>query len=210
MKIRSLRRQQGTVLAVVLVVLVVMMLGSISMFSSIDTSALLTGNIGFKRDSLNTSGAGLNRAFKMMKDANFAKYQDSVVGCPPPAATGTKCTDAAQWKALNFYPRLLEADASGIPVAIKDLTAFGAISNSANIISKNGNTVYFLIERMCNSYGLAGLSNCVLSSYTPKGGEYFTEKPGSVASPVYRVTVRIDGVRNTRTYAQWNVTFRQD
>ena len=64
MRLNAYRRQQGTVLAVVLVVLVVMMLGSVSLMRSLDTSALLTGNIGFKRDSVNTGGPGSTRPLR--------------------------------------------------------------------------------------------------------------------------------------------------
>ena len=54
-------RSRGTVLAVVLVVLVIMMLGGVSMLRSVDTSALLSGNLAFKRDSVNHSAVGLMR-----------------------------------------------------------------------------------------------------------------------------------------------------
>jgi hypothetical protein len=81
----------------------------------VDTSALLSGNIGFKRDSINSAGGGLNKAFEAMKSANFRIHQDSVAGCPPPAATGTACTAAGEWAKLNFYPRILETDENGFP-----------------------------------------------------------------------------------------------
>lgn len=199
-------RQRGVVLAVVLVVLVVMMLGSVSLLNSVDTSALLSGNIGFKRDSINSAGGGLNRAFEAMKSANFQKYQDSVAGCPPPAATGTACTAAGEWAKLNFYPRILETDESGIPLIIKNKTQFDAKFKIAPV-KVNGNEMRFLIERMCETYGPSSKVTCVLSTESPLGGDKWADKPGSTASPVYRVTVRTDGVRNSQTYVQWNVTF---
>jgi hypothetical protein len=39
--------------------------------SSVDTSALLSGNLAFKRDSVNHSAVGLNAAFKVMMSADF-------------------------------------------------------------------------------------------------------------------------------------------
>ncbi len=199
-------RQRGVVLAVVLVVLVVMMLGSVSLLNSVDTSALLSGNIGFKRDSINSAGGGLNKAFEAMKSANFQKYQDSVAGCPPPAATGTACTAAGEWAKLNFYPRILETDENGIPLIIKNKTQFDAKFKVAPV-KANGNEMRFLIERMCETYGPSSKVTCVLSTESPLGGDKWADKPGSTASPVYRVTVRTDGVRNSQTYVQWNVTF---
>lgn len=210
------RRQHGVVLAVVLIVLVVMMLGSVSLLNSVDTSALLSGNIGFKRDSINSAGRGLNKAFETMKSANFRSYQDSIAGCPPPAGTGTACSAAGEWAKLNFYPRMLESDENGIPLIIKNKTQFDAMFKIAPITSTklspyvDRNEVRFLIERMCQAYGPSSKQNCVLSSDSPLGGDIWLDKPGSTASPLYRVTVRTDGVRNSQTYAQWTVTFLEE
>ncbi len=205
----SFRRQRGVVLAVVLVVLVVMMLGSVSLLNSVDTSALLSGNIGFKRDSINSAGGGLNKAFESMKTADFRANQDSVAGCPPPAGTGTACTAASKWAALNFYPRILETDENGVPLIIKNKTQFDSMFKIAPVKS-NGNEMRFLIERMCETYGPSSKVTCVLSTESPLGGDEKAGKPGSTASPVYRVTVRTDGVRNSQTYVQWNVTFLEE
>lgn len=209
MRLNAYRRQQGTVLAVVLIVLVVMMLGSVSLMRSIDTSALLTGNIGFKRDSVNTAAAGLNKAFEKMKLAAFTANQELVAGCPPPAGTGTACSAVTEWVKLNFYPRVLETDSNGIPVILKDKALFDA-KFKAGTLTVNGNEVRYLIERMCNSYGASGKTVCVLDEYSSSDSE--TQQPvgpGSIASPLYRVTVRTDGIRNTQTYAQWMVSYRK-
>ncbi len=204
------RGQGGAVLAVVLVVLVAMMLGGVSLLSSVDTSALLSGNIGFKRHSINSSGLGLNDALKVMKkEANFRAKQESIAGCPPPAGTGTACSDAPVWTSLNFYPRLLETDENGVPVVLKDKAKFDGTFKVAPVTTQ-GNQTRFLIERMCNSYGPSTQSNCMLSAYSPRGGTVWAGKPGSIASPLYRITVRTDGVRNSQTYAQWIVAFTEE
>lgn len=203
------RAQGGAVLAVVLVVLVAMMLGGVSLLSSVDTSALLSGNIGFKRHSINSSGLGLNNALNVMKnEANLRAKQESVAGCPPPAGAGTTCSDAPIWTSLNFYPRLLETDENGVPVVMKDKTKFDSTFTVAPVTTQ-GNQTRFLIERMCNSYGPSTQANCMLSAYSPRGGTVWAGKPGSIASPLYRITVRTDGVRNSQTYAQWIVAFTE-
>ena len=205
----SSRRQHGVVLAVVLIVLVVMMLGAVSLLSSVDTSALLSGNIAFKRDSVNSAATGLNEAFKLLKKTDAASIQgsqNSVDGCPPPASTGSACTAAGTWAKNNFYPRLLESDGNGIPLILKNKAKFDA-TFTYKITPSNGNEVRFLIERMCEVYGASTNPNCLLSQDASKGTDIYPGKPGSVASPLYRVTVRTDGVRNSQSYAQWTVTF---
>ena len=206
----SSRRQHGVVLAVVLVVLVVMMLGSVSLLNSIDTSALLSGNIGFKRDSINSAARGLDAAFKKLKQGGIKASQDSIVGCPPPANTGTACSAAATWAANGFYPRMLESDENGVPLILKNKALFDTKFSKAKIVVNDKNEVRFLIERMCETYGPSSRVTCVLSSDSPFGGDGWAEKPGSTASPLYRVTVRTDGVRNSQTYAQWTVTFLEE
>lgn len=212
-------RQRGVVLAVVLVVLVVMMLGAVSLLRSVDTSALLSGNIGFKRDSINSSAggfsnsqrSGLNKAFEIMKSTTFKAKQTSVAGCPPPASNGTACSDAGVWAAMNFYPRMLESDENGVPLVLKSTAQFD--SKFLGPVDVNGNKVRFLIERMCEIYGPPSVANCLVVREYSKGGE--GRKPGKAGmppEPLYRITVRTDGVRNSQTYAQWIVamTYRQE
>ena len=196
-------------LAVVLVVLVVMMLGGVAMLRSIDTSALLSGNLAFKRDSVNRSSVGLNSAFVVMKSADFV---DATTAECVPTAPG--CTGAvAKWLAMNYSPRLLAADANGIPLLIKDKAAFDAKFSTIKPTAaagtlEGGNEVRFLIERMCSDYGPSDERKCSVSDKYEVGGSYRQDKPGSISLPLYRVTVRSDGARNTQTYVQATVTTR--
>ena len=68
--------------------------------------------------------------------------------------------------------------------------------------------VRFIIERMCNDFGTADEKKCILSENFERGGSQPLDKLGSAALPMYRITVRSDGVRNSQTYAQAIVTTR--
>ena len=204
-------RSRGTVLAVVLVVLVIMMLGGVSMLRSVDTSALLSGNLAFKRDSVNHSAVGLNAAFKVMMSADFNNAK--VAECIP---TDPDCPNAvSQWLAMNYSPRLLEADANGVPLIIKDKTAFDAKfgikpskAREDKTLKDTNESVRFLIERMCSDFGVSDEKKCSVSDRYERGGSYRQDKPGSISLPLYRITIRSDGVRNTQTYIQTTVTTR--
>lgn len=202
-------RSRGTVLAVVLIVLVIMMLGGVSMFRAVDTSALLSGNLAFKRDSVNRASVGLNAAFTVMKMADFTNLD--VADCVPGDAA---CSGvAAKWLAMNFSPRLLETDGDGIPLILKDKLAFDAKfssirPNGVDGTLAAGNEVRFLIERMCTDFGPSNEKKCSVSDKFERGGSYRQDKPGSISLPLYRVTIRSDGVRNTQTYVQATVTTR--
>ncbi|MDD3328795.1 MAG: hypothetical protein PHW25_17065 [Zoogloea sp.] len=196
-------RSRGSVLAVVLVVLVVMMLGGVSLLRSVDTSALLSGNLAFKRDSVNRTSVGLNKAFETMQKAEFIANEASDAGCNP-----GPCTAASTWLQLNYSPRLLETDANGVPVILKNKTEFDAKFGTIKPVSEDGQEVRFLIERMCTDYGPSDESKCSVSDRYELGGSYRQDKPGSISLPLYRVTIRSDGVRNTQTYVQATVTTR--
>lgn len=196
-------RSRGSVLAVVLVVLVVMMLGGVSLLRSVDTSALLSGNLAFKRDSVNRTSIGLNEAFKVMQTLDFLEYQANDAGCDP-----GPCEKIDKWLPLNYWPRLLETDASGVPLIIKDKAAFDAKFKTIKPVIKDGQEVRFLIERMCSDYGPSDEKKCSVSDRYELGGSYRQDKPGSISLPLYRITIRSDGVRNTQTYVQATVTTR--
>lgn len=203
-------RSRGTVLAVVLVVLVVMMLGGVSTLRSIDTSALLSGNLAFKRDSVNRASVGLNAAFDALQKAPAKNPSVDFDNCDPasPDCPGI----VAAWLGSNYSPRLLEADGNGIPLILKDKAAFDAKfkikPNKADGTSEAGNEVRFLIERMCSDYGPSNERKCSVSDRYERGGSYRQDKPGSISLPLYRITIRSDGVRNTQTYVQATVTTR--
>ncbi|MGL4407068.1 MAG: hypothetical protein ACRCTU_01595 [Zoogloea sp.] len=201
------RAQSGAVLTVVLVVLVVMMLGSLSLLRSVDTSALLAGNIAFKRHSLNASTVGMNTAFEKFLATDFISYADSDSGCDSAAAAGS-CTYRSNWKALNYIPRLVEADSYGIPLIIKGTSPDSdtLFATGTQYVTVQGNKVRFVIERMCTDYGGVTEAKCAISNTFEVGGSARTNKPGSTALPLYRVTVRTDGLRNAQTYTQAIVT----
>lgn len=202
-------RSRGAVLAVVLIVLVIMMLGGVSMLRAVDTSAVLSGNLAFKRDSVNRAGVGLNAAFSAMRLPDFTN--PDVADCTPGevACSGV----VTRWLAMNYSPRLLESDGEGIPLILKDKATFDAKfssirPNKADGTLAEGNEVRFLIERMCTDFGPADEKKCSVSDKFERGGSYRQDKPGSISLPLYRITIRSDGVRNTQTYVQATVTTR--
>lgn len=204
-------RSRGAVLAVVLVVLVVMMLGGVSTLRSIDTSSILSGNLAFKRDSVNRTTVGMNAAFKALMerggDVELEKFDNCVPTTPDCAGI------VANWVKKNYSPRLLETDGNGIPLVLKDKTAFDAKfttikPNKDDGTLEGGNETRFIIERMCSDYGPSDEKKCSVSDRYERGGSYRQDKPGSISLPLYRITIRSDGVRNTQTYVQATVTTR--
>ena len=116
----------------------------------------------------------------------------------------------AYGKKYNYWPRLLEADANGVPLILKDKSTFDATFTAGVVTdtSAPGSEVRYIIERLCYGYGPSSDTMCAVSDHYERGGSYRQEKPGAATLPLYRITIRSDGVRNTQTYAQAIVTTR--
>ncbi|MDD2742910.1 MAG: hypothetical protein PHV02_11590 [Rhodocyclaceae bacterium] len=207
--IKPLREsQRGVVLLVALIVLVTMSLASVALFRSADTANLIAGNLAFKQGALNATELGVAKAIE--------KFDTTASGSTLSADTATH-TDLATscYKAQTFSPA--EMDYRGVPRLLVDPTSaqspftvkFDSTYANCKFINSNGEEVRYIIDRQCDST-TAGLaadnSHCnVVSSSSPSKTDDDTPT-GSESVPLYRVTVRVDGARNTVSFAQ--VIFR--
>ncbi len=193
--IASRPAQRGVILFIALIVLVAMSLAGIALMRSVDTNVMIAGNLAFRQ------GATLaaDRAFEdpdqtkgaiawLRNPANAPMLPGNIIAPPP--------YYRANWQAaLNLLSETfwLESNAT----AWKDLG-----------IDSNGNRVRYVIHRMCESTGPQLNANCVrvASATAPastKGAVgYGQQALQGATSTYYRVTVRIDGPRNTVSYVQ--------
>lgn len=184
LRFRTFRRQQsGVVLFIALIVLVAMTLAGISIMRSVDTGVTISGNIAFKQTTLSTADQGIDDAFTFLTNNITSGVLDA-----NSTGNGYYATvfDPADWSDDAVW-----ADA-------KDLGANGA-----------GNNVRYVIHRMCDSAGAYSGVNCAQTPRTGGeagnsqaiGGNQFT------ATPIvyYRVTVRVDGSRDTMSIVQSNI-----
>ena len=72
-----------------------------------------------------------------------------------------------------------------------------------------GNTIQYIVERMCNLAGTANSANCLLASVNSDNNTKNVQNEPLVGAPevlgdvpVYRVTVRIQGPKNVVSYIQ--------
>jgi len=198
------RRQRGVVLVVALLVMVAMALAAIAMMRSTDTATVFSGNLAFTRASMAAVDRSVEQAVHALFDAALVSDKTS--------------NNLAQ----NYYAMVkLNADGSipEIPAVLAEpfsASAFAAAGLSATLVpvDEAGNKSYYVIERMCRHtaaddplpgrVGLAVGSNCNLSSAAfgaDAGTQHYTGlvRPGDA---FYRVTVRVEGPRDTVGYAQ--------
>jgi type IV pilus assembly protein PilX len=196
-------QQRGVVLFFALIALVVMSLAAVALIRSVDTGTMIAGNLAFKQSSTTSGDAGAEAAMAWLRTqqtamtlAGLKVYKDT---------THTFNSDnVALGYYTNFHP-------------ITDLTdgTFNWNNSSALVgaADASGNTVRYVIERMCNLANVRPTTNnCLFSSpLLDKNGQEVPLPqdicsgagcPSLGQSPELRVTAKIVGPKNSVSYIQ--------
>lgn len=192
------RRQRGVVLFIALLVMVALSLAGIALIRSSDTATIVAGNLAFKQ----AAAAAVDRSVEQAVQALFDPQPDPTTSKPVIA------DKTANQIAQNYFANV-RLDANGIPeipAELQSVSAFKAAGLNTALVGPDvaGNTSYYVIERMCANPGAAVGSNCNLSSAAlgADAGTQHYEALSRAGDAFYRVTVRVDGPRNTVQYAQ--------
>jgi type IV pilus assembly protein PilX len=196
----AVRRQQGVVLIIALIVLVAMTLASVAMIRSVDTSSLIAGNLAFKQSGIASADAGVNEAITWL-NANGTLLEGDVAGSGY-YATGQDCLDLT---GNGHLPRKC-----GAPFTAFDWTNANAVRTLPQDAA--GNDISYVIHRLCDTPGALTGEKCTVEESaqtgSSKGGarQMLTYQPGSWGSVAnrgyYRITVRVAGKRNNVSYVQ--------
>ena len=211
---RSASRQRGVVLLFSLIALVVLLIGAVALMRSFNSSLFMSGNIAFKRDLQNQGERAMNKV--------LAKFQAG----GPLETTGQRAIDSPT---NNYSAMMLPANAQGIPLALQSDANFNAKGAATNDITPTsepslrdqGVSVRYIVDRMCNATGdetVLGAANCLLADGNPPPGTSASNmmsaggaslggnKPANPLAVVYRLTVRVQGPRDTQAFFQSTFT----
>ena len=193
----SAHPQRGIVLFVALLVMVGLAIAGVALMRSTDTATTVTGNLVLKQAASSAVDRGVERAIHALWE--IAPVLDRTQHAP----------------AQNFYA-CIRATTGGcmaangtvpkIPDLLLNANGCSAAGLASGLIANDdaGNRSCYLIERMCLAPGPAIRSNCNLATGAT-GADPGTEHYIGLVRPgdaYYRVTVRVEGPRNTVTYAQ--------
>jgi type IV pilus assembly protein PilX len=191
----SPKRQRGVSLFIALIALVALMLASLALIRSVDTSSVIAGNLAFKQ-AATVSG---DRGIEMARLALLAIQKDNA---SPTAWENVNHvfnkTDAAKGyysNADSTFDLLLDANW----VDAKSMKVAAGAADSA------GNTSRYIIQRMCRTADqILSTTNCLFNFSSEPGMEMDNQaKPvNPTSNALYRVTVQIKGPRNTVSYVQ--------
>ncbi len=211
---RQARRasQRGVSLLFALLALGAMMLAAVALVRSVDSGAMVLGNLGFKQDATSASDHAAERARAwLLSAANltvdsptegyYATSQDNL------DVTGRLTTAAAQMAVIDWG----DADSCAcLPATCSSCTR---TPNNIDIPINGGlATARYLITRLCPSTGVVSAANACarpaslalsVASYRGEQRVGGGAPPSPAATtPYYRIIVRTKGARGTVSFTE--------
>lgn len=182
--------QRGAALFIALIMLAAMIMAAVSLIRTVDTAVVIAGNLSFKQASTAAAEVAVNNASSWLFSASTAALQSD---------------NASQ----GYY-----ATSNGLSLAADTTWTTGASAAATGVdinagVDSAGNQIRYVIQRMCRATGVATTANCLFGAATVSSSSQAvkdaTQSGGVVtlsASPMYRVTVKVTGPRNTVSYVQ--------
>ena len=194
----SKQSQSGVVLFIAMIALVVMSLAAVALIRSVDTNNLIAGNLSYKQTAAASSSFGVESMANELgiKLLTYSEASDPANGyyavCTTYSTAGT-CDGKNLTAVANWVPGTTSRLATGNGVTAG--------------VDTYGNTVQYIVERMCKAVGSASATPCLSSSSvldtSSKNVPNGPKGPSSqFNAAIYRVTVRVAGPKNTLSYIQ--------
>lgn len=200
-------RQRGVVLFIALIALLVMSLAAVALIRSVDTNTVIAGNLALRQSTLTAADHGAEAAIDWLDataKTNLTLFDGDNL------AVGYYAT---------YYPK---TDANGdgkIDDQDDVLYAKGLVDNNGILDTADdgqGNKIEYVVQRMCrkaeppgNDADPVAGQQCMLGDPEigtgSKGVKDITQAGAIVdtnLSPIYRVTVKVTGPKNTVNYTQ--------
>lgn len=173
------RRQRGVVLYVAIIVLVAMTLAGLAMMRQMGAGASIAGNVAFKENATSIADRGIEAGRKWIFDNATQLSNDN--------------------KPQGYYSSW---------AATVDPSQFDWENQSLVLpVTDAGHDVRVVVERLCATPDMSAIAPTQVCSdkQVDTGGDKsgdLLKLPPTSPKPYYRVTTRVDGPRNTRSYVQ--------
>lgn len=190
-------KQQGLVLFIALIALLAMSLAATALIRSVDTGVLVAGNLAFKQSALMSGDASLAAASNYIITNSLTLTTDNETsGYYASTTNDTSDPDYLDLRAAATWDNTQSELVAGAGFATGKDTS--------------GNTVRYIIQRMCRNEGApdAAGTDCLFGTAVVGGASKQVCKnsgcgPDPTApSPAYRVTSRVSGPKNTVSFTQ--------
>ena len=207
------RRQRGVSMIFALLTVVVLGLATLALMRSVDTGALLLGNVSFKQDATVSADQGVRAAFVWLKEQTAAKlgahdanngYYATTMDSDP-----TKPVDPTGGQQPTVKTRqLIDWDSDGCKYA--PTTGDCSLKSEDGGETPNGNSqMRYAIFRLCAKTDADALASGISNNCaTPAGATGGGHEAGvsypklATSGAYYRVVVRVRGSRNSVSYIE--------
>lgn len=201
---RTASKQHGVVLFIALVALVVMSLAAVALIRSVDTNTLIGGNLSFKQAATTSADAGIEAAIAQLMGMRDAAGNNGL----------NVLTDAAHtFNTTSLTARPGYHSSVDPTLDLTDDDTWDGENNASLAADASGNTVRYIIQRMCRTPDVAiQNANCLFSSGAEDKNGQEVPLPQNICfgpgcpvagqTPRIRVTVRVEGPKNAISYVQ--------
>lgn len=168
------QRQQGGSLILVLLILVAMLIGSVAVIRSAETTTAVAGNIAYKEAATQAGDLGLGAA-----EAQIAAL-----------------VDANATVQFSFYAQELPSDGYGLPMGID--------WRQVATHKQGSYSYQYIIDRLCSVAAPVDVNlQCRTAKPEQQGSSKLGSPSYASLPPVYyRVTVRVTGPKNAESFVQ--------
>ncbi|MER2517113.1 MAG: hypothetical protein ABTR92_12085 [Candidatus Accumulibacter phosphatis] len=191
-------RQGGVVLLVALIILVALTLAGVALMRSVDTANLVAGNLSFHQSAIHAGERSTEATITNWLQPHNLLGDTSLHQDSNPVAVAPGITDANGYVALRQDPAIGQSwDAFWI-----DTLAAQALASAPDAA---GNTVSYVVHRLCERRGAPHGANCAKQPASISSGGSFGAggvSPLTNNQVYYRITTRIAGPRNTLAFIQ--------
>lgn len=220
----KIKSQSGLVLFFALMALAVMSIAAAALINSVDTNGIVSGNLAYRQSALSTSAVAIERVTQEMAAiANSSAGRHNINKAYFANCSHFDATSGGICNGKALTTTTWNDDNSRL---VPTLTDGNDEINDG--IDRQNNTIRYVVERMCNYTDAELLSLTAISkTLDPNGDDNFSQRclmaatagddPNSknggnkglvpkgvvrVDNPLYRVTLRISGPKNSVTYIQ--------
>ena len=189
---RPIQPQRGVALVIVLIALVILMISGVALVKSFSTSMTQSGNLAFKRDLKNEAERAVLAGVTLLTSG----------------ALSTETVRIADSLSNNYSATRLASNGYGIPLVLVDDSRFSSAGMTATDITdaNTGVTLRYVIDRQCQAAGDVTATTCVTrTESTDSSVDGLHHQIKGESRPVYRISVRASGPRNTQVFIQTTV-----
>jgi Tfp pilus assembly protein PilX len=171
-----MKTQQGASLVIVIILLIILMISAVALVRSTDTMGAVAGNAAFKQAATEAADTGIYNAATWL--GSLTNVDSDQVGV--------------------YYATRRGVDGYGLPAVDWSSVPPATVSNFR---------VQYLVERLCDGplpIAPASIAAQCMTNQTAQDGSRKVGSPSYTGATAvyYRVTVRVQGPRNSESYVQ--------